>query len=183
MAFTPEQEAALDQHFNTITTSNANVATALAELTNAIRRLSDQLDERGYPLVPQPSAPPQAAPPLFALPPAPPAPKLPPQPLSSPIPAPSYPPPPRVETIEEVEHKQVYKPLRNIRKQQMRQKHGDTLEKVPTSETHFFEKCIGWPPKFGGIYMSFSRDEEPDAWYTTMLNHSQKLIHASPHLA
>ena len=37
------------------------------------------------------------------------------------------------------------------------------------------EFCIAWPPKVGGIYMCFSRDEEPDAWYTTMLNHKQKL--------
>ena len=51
-----------------------------------------------------------------------------------------------------------------------------TLKKMPTSDTSSFEKCIAWPPKSGSIYMSFSRDEEPDAWYTTMLNHAHKLM-------
>ena len=32
--------------------------------------------------------------------------------------------------------------------------------KIP--KTPFFGKCIVWPPKSGGIYISFSRDEEPD---------------------
>ena len=34
--------------------------------------------------------------------------------------------------------------------------------KMPTSETPV-EKCIAWPPKLGSIYISFSRDKEPDA--------------------
>ena len=111
-----------------------------------------------------------SAPPPSALPSAPPAPKpcaqtTPPELPPQLIPTRSYPPPPSVETIEEVEQKQVYKPLRNVK--QMRQKHAS--KKMPTSETPSFEKCIGWPPKFGGINMRFSRDEEPDAWYTTML--------------
>ena len=39
-----------------------------------------------------------------------------------------------------------------------------------------FGNSIIWPPKSGGTYMRFSRDEEPDAWYTTMLNtHANKL--------
>ena len=58
-----------------------------------------------------------------------------------------------------------------------------TQKKMPTSDTSSFEKCIAWPPKSGGIYMSFSRDEEPDAWYTTMLNHAQLIFGALPNPA
>ena len=125
-----------------------------------------------------PSAPPPSAPqPCASTPP-----ELPPQPISAPTPVPapvpapaparSYPPSPSVETIEEVEQKQVYKPLRNVK--QIRQK-LDAAKKMPTSETPSFEKCFGWPPKFGGIDMRFSRDEELDAWYTTMLNATDAL--------
>ena len=106
--------------------------------------------------------------------------ELPPQPISAPTPVPapaparSYPPSPSVETIEEVEQKQVYKPLRNIKQMKQRRK-LDATKKVPTSETPSFEKCFGWPPKLGGIYICFSRDKEPDAWYTTMLNATDAL--------
>jgi hypothetical protein len=55
-------------------------------------------------------------------------------------------------------------------------KASKALKAVPTIRvSKSSENCIGWPPKSGGIYMSFSRDEEPDAWYTTMLNHMHKL--------
>ena len=43
----------------------------------------------------------------------------------------------------------------------------------------FFENCIGLPTKFGAIDMRFSRDEDSDAWYTTMLNHTHKLAMAA----
>ena len=124
----------------------------------------------------QPAAPPAA--PLAAPPPAPqpcaqPTPlELPPQPITAPVPARSYPPSPSVETIEEVEQKQVYKPLRNVK--QMRQKFG-AARKVPSSQIPSFKNCLRWLAKFGGINICFSRDEEPDAWYTTMLNYKQKL--------
>ena len=55
--------------------------------------------------------------------------------------------------------------------------------KIPASKTPPFRKCIAWPPKSGGIYISFSRDEEPDAWYTTMLNHAQLMFGALPNPA
>ena len=189
MAFSPQQEAVIRAQM--IADFTASIDAQFDRMISVIKQY-----QQGIPIVLPPAAPKPSAPPLPAPLPAPLAAtlatKLPPQPLSSPIPARSYPPPPSVETIEEVEHKQVYKPLRNIK--QMRQKHAirqkhmmrqkhNALKKVPISKTHFFEKFIRWPPRFSGIYMSFSRNEELDAWYTTMLNHSQKLIHASPHLA
>ena len=126
-----------------------------------------------FPAWVKPSAPPPSAP--LSAPPAP-QPCAPPTPpeltlqlISTPVPARSYPPPPSVETIEEVEHIQVYKSLRNIK--QMRQKLR--AQKMPRSETPSFGNCIGWSPKIGGIDMRFSRDEDLDAWYTTVLNHTQ----------
>ena len=105
-------------------------------------------------------------------------PELPPQP-PTPVPAPasarSYPPSPSVETIEEVEEKQVYKPLRNIKQMRQKQKLNAAKKMLPTSEIPCFGKCFGWPPKSGGIYNCFSRDEEPDAWYATMLNATDAL--------
>ena len=134
-------------------------------------------------------APPQTSPPAHLAQPAPAAPQpctqptppeLPPQPITAPVPARSYPPSPSVKTIEEVEQKQVYKPLRNVK--QMRQKSGAAIPRIRVAK--FFEDCLGWPAKFGGINMCFSRDEEPDAWYTTMLNHKRKLaIGAMPNPA
>ena len=121
-----------------------------------------------------PSAPPPASPPAQK-PCAPASPELPPQPISSPVSARSYPPSLSVEDEEEVEEKQVYKiPLRNVK--QMRQKFG--AKKVSSSRvSEFFETCVAWPAKFGGIDMRFSRDEELDAWYTTMLNATDALPH------
>ena len=103
-------------------------------------------------------------------------PELPPQPptrVPAPVPTRSYPPSPSVETVQEVELKQVYKiPLRDIR--QMRMKHGAS-KKTSRSQLLFFEKCVAWPAKLGGIDMRFSRDENLDAWYTTMLNATDAL--------
>ncbi len=146
----------------------------LAELSKGIRRLNDQFDRLGYP-----PARPLAAPPPAHKPCAPASSELPPQPTSAPVPAPaparSFPPSPSVEDIEEVEEKQVYKiPLRNVKK--MRQKHGHRAsKKMHIRVSKFFENCIGLPSKFGAVNMCFSRDEDPDAWYTTMLNHKQKI--------
>ena len=121
-----------------------------------------------------PPAPPPSAPP--------PAPKLPllPAPPPAPKQTPAYPPPPSVEALEEVEYIQVYKPLRNIRKQPMRQKHraAKAMPKTPCDAEVFevFRNIIAWPPKFGGTNMRLSRDEHLDAWYTTILNtHANKL--------
>ena len=144
------------------------------------------------PLAAPPQAPPSAPPaqPAQPEPSAPlPAPKLPPlpptnppapQPISAPV---SYPPSPSIETIEEVEYKQVYKPLRNTRKQLIGQKHRASKTVPKTRVSKFFENCIGCPAKLGATNMRFSRDENPDAWYTTMLNHRQKLFEASPYQA
>ena len=92
-------------------------------------------------------------------------------PNPTPVSARSAPPPPSVETIEEVEYKQI--PLRNI--QQMRKKHRAS-KKTRTGRMLSAEICIGWPTKIGGSNMLFSRDEDLDAWYTTMLNTRQKLV-------
>ena len=172
MAFSPEQESTL----------NTMKAAIIAEVNAAFDARLDRmiLLLKGYqkqlplsslqalaqaPLVAQkPSAPPPPA--------SPPAPKLyaqttPPELPPQLIPARSYPPPPSVETIEEVELKQVYKPLRNLK--QMRQKHGASKRMRRIRNAEFLGNRVAWPPKYGGIYMRFSRDEEPDAWYTTML--------------
>ena len=159
--FSPKQEAELDRRFDE---TNA----ALAELMKEIRRLKVRID-RLEPCAP-PSAPPSAPtptqselPPLPA-PPAPPATKQ----------TPAYPPAPSVEALEEVEYIQVYKPLRNIRKQPIRQKHraAKALPKAmrKTCDAEVFGNIIAWPPKFGGTNMRLSRDQHLDAWYTTMLN-------------
>ncbi len=155
------------------------VKAGLDRMILLIERLQQQLSLfTVQPILPpietSPSAPPSA--PLLAPLPAPPAPQLPPQPISAPVPARSYPPSPSVETIDEVEYKQIYKPLRNIRKQPMQQKHRASKMVPRIRVSKFFEKCIGWPTKSGGINMRFSRDENPDAWYTTMLNtHAKEL--------
>ena len=113
-----------------------------------------------------PSAPPTSAPPsalqlcTSAAPSEPPHQQL----IPAPVATRSYPPTPSVESIQEVEHKQI--PLRNIGP--MKKKLG--ASKMPASRLPFDEICIGWPTKFGGSNMLFSRDENPDAWYTTMLN-------------
>ena len=140
------------------------------------------------PAAPPPAAPPTAPPaaPLSAPPPAsPPAqkpcaptsPELPPQPIpapvSTPVPAQSYPPSPSVKNKDEVKEKQVYKLLRNVK--QIRQKFGAAKKMPRIRVSKFFENCIGLPSKFGAVNIYFSRDEDPDAWYTTMLNHKQKL--------
>ena len=96
--------------------------------------------------------------------------ELPLQPIPAPISALSYPPSPCVEAIEEVEHKQI--PLRNIGP--MKKKLGAS-KKVPTSRLPSVGNYIEWPTTFGESNMLFSRDEDLDAWYTTMLNHTQKL--------
>ena len=163
MAWSPEQESAL----NTIraeieadvnTSFNARMDKIILLIEGLQQKLSTPWHLRQAPL----PAPPPAQKPSAPLPTPP---ELPPQP--TPVPARSYPPPPSVETIEEVEQKQVYKPLRNVK--QMRQKHGALRRMRRIRDAEFFENCIAWPPKFGGTHMRFSRDEEPDAWYTTML--------------
>ena len=68
--------------------------------------------------------------------------------------------------MKEVEQKQAYTPLRNIGP--MKKKLG--ASNIPVSRLPFDEICIGWPTKFGGSNMLFSRDKNPDTWYTTMLN-------------
>ena len=93
-----------------------------------------------------------------------------PVPVPAPVSAQRYPPSPSVETIQEVEHKQT--PLRNIGPMEKKLGASKTSR---TSRLLFDEICIGWPTKFGGSNMLFSRDENPDAWYTTMLNHTDKL--------
>ena len=90
--------------------------------------------------------------------------ELPLQQIPAPLFARSYPPTLSVEAIEEMEH-----PLRNIGP--MRKRLGAS-KMVPTSRLPFDEICIGWPTKLGGSNMLFSHDENPDAWYTTMLNHT-----------
>ena len=133
-------------------------------------RLQDDFRKRS-------SAPPSA--PLSALPiappPAPPSapqacastpPELPPQrPPQSTCPLPPTDPP---SVLEEMEHT-------------WKHKASKAVPTIRVSKT--FENCIEGPPKSGGIHMRFSRDEEPDAWYTTMLNHRQKLVGALPNLA
>ena len=87
-------------------------------------------------------------------------PELPPQPIPAPVPVPvaarSYPPSPSVKTIEEVEHKQVYKPLQDNK--QIRRK-LDAAKKIPTRQAPSFEKCIRWSPELNNINMLLSRDE------------------------
>ena len=78
-----------------------------------------------------------------------------PQSVSVPVSARSYPPSPSVKTMKEVKHKQIS--LRNI--QQMRKKHGAS-KKMCTSWLPSAEICIGWPTKYGGSDMRFSRDED-----------------------
>ena len=93
--------------------------------------------------------------------------ELTPQPISTPVSAPSYPLSPSVEMIEEVEIKQIYKPLRDIRP--MSKKLG-ALKMTRTSRLPFDEIRIEWPTIFGGSNLCFSRDKDLDVWYTTMLN-------------
>ena len=92
-AFSPEQDAALDRRFNDInasmTSTNATMASALADLTNQIRLLTVRLDQQqtSSSVLPSiessPPAPtPAPAPAAPAAPPAPPAPPLPPSPWS-----------------------------------------------------------------------------------------------------
>ena len=73
--------------------------------------------------------------------------------------------------IEEVEHKQI--PLRNIGP--MKKKLGAS-KTTRTSRLPFDEIRIKWPTTFSGSNLCFSRDEDLDAWYTTMLNtHANEL--------
>ena len=177
--------------------SHSGYDACAAKLDYLIELLTLRSQQRGIAV---PSAPPSAplsaptpapAPPIApsallptALPAPPPAPKLPPQPIPTPVPARSYPPAPSVEALDEVELKQVYKqPLRNIRKQPIRQKHraAEAMPKCDAenfdAEFFDFENCIAWPPKFGGTNMRLSRDQYLDAWYTTMLNtHAKELV-------
>ena len=44
------------------------------------------------------------------------------------------------------------------------------------SEAPSFEKCIRWSAKFSGTNMPLPRNEDLDVGYTTMLNHTHKLI-------
>ena len=138
------------------------------ELKAAVKEICNKAFDKAFdkafaaPKAPLPTPPPAPSelPPL----PAPPQPKQ----------TPAYPPPPSVEALEEVEFIQVYKPLWNIRKQPMRQKHraAEAMPKTAGDANVFevFGNCIPWPPKFGGTNIRLSRDEQPDAWYTTMLN-------------
>ena len=124
---------------------------------------SDLLADLPSALIPTPlSAPPLALQPCTSAAPC----ELPLQPIPTPVPARSYS-APSVETMKEVEH-----PLRNIAL--MKKKLG--ASNIPASRLLFNEIYIGWPTKFGGSNMCFSRDEDLDAWYTTMLNtHAKKL--------
>ena len=123
-----------------------------------------------------PSAPPAALQPCTAAPSEPPHQQL----IPAPVATRSYPPTPSVELIEEVEHKQI--PLRNIGL--MKKKLGAS-KTIPTSRSPFDEIYIEWPTTFGGSKLCFSRDEDLDAWYTTMLNtHANELaIRALPYRA
>ena len=183
MAWSPEQESAL----NTIRAEieaevNASFNTRMDKIILLIEGLQQKLSTpwhlRQALQTPLPAPPPAPKPCAQTTPP-----ELPPQLIPTPVPTRSYPPSPSVETIEEVEQKQVYKPLRNVK--QMRRKHGASRRRRMRRirNTEFFENCIAWPPKCGGTYIRFSRDEEPDTWYTTMLNHRQKLIDALPNPA
>ena len=102
------------------------------------------------------------------------------KPSAPPIPkqTPTYPPTPSVEALEEVEHIQVYKPIQNIKKQPIRQKHraAKAIPKTPYNAKVFevFRNIIAWPPKFDGTNMRLSRDQYLDAWYTTILNTHRK---------
>ena len=107
-------------------------------------------------LAPQASAPPSAPP--SALQPCNPAlSELLSQPIFTPLSACSYPPSSSVETIEEVEQKQVYKPLRKI--QQTMNKY-EASKKTSTSWLPSAEICFGWPTKYGRSSMGFSLDED-----------------------
>ena len=112
------------------------------------------------PSAPTPAPPSALSKPPHILPTSAPKCELPLQPIPAPIPARSYS-APSVETMKEVEH-----PLRDIRL--MKKKLG--ASNIPVSQLLFDEICIGWPTKFGESNMLFSRDKNPDAWYTTMLN-------------
>ena len=167
--FLPQQDAILDR-FDRLEAK----FDILFDLIKQTRRKPSPI---APPTAPLPTAPLPSAPLPAPQPSAPPAPKLP--QIPAPVPARSYPPAPSVEALEEVENIQVKKLLWNIRKRPMRQKHR-AAEAMPKkscdAEFFVFGNCIAWPPKFGGINMRFSRDEEPDAWYTTMLNaHANEL--------
>ena len=170
--FSPMQQAELDRRFSSI---SAEVNAKFNARFDKMLELMDQMLQKVSLLVPpsaQPTAPLPSAQPSAPLP-APPAPKQ----------TPAYPPAPSVEALDEVELKQVYKqPLRNIRKQPMRQQHraAEAMPKTPrdaeTFDAEVFGNCIAWPPKFGGTNMRLSRDQHLDAWYTTMLNtHAKEL--------
>ena len=156
MAISPELEAMLRQKFDELK----------AELATTINAAFDKVFNS--PRAPLPTAPPAPQLPPLPAPPAPP-----------PKQTPTYPPAPSVEALEEVECIQVYKPLRNIRKQPMRQKHraAEAMPKKSCDDEFFvFGNIIAWPPKFGGTNMRLSRDQHLDAWYTTMLNtHANEL--------
>ena len=157
-AFSPEQESYLDAFKAEI---NATINSKFDEI---LRRLAPSALPPTAPL-PAPLPAPLELPPL-PTPPAPPALKLP--PLRQ---TPAYPPPPSVEALEEVECIQVYKPLRNIRKRPIRQKHRaakslpKAMQKTPRDAEVFevFGNIIAWPPKFGGTNMRLSRDQHLDA--------------------
>ena len=121
-------------------------------------------------LPPAPPPAPPSAPPSALCTPAPS--ELPPQPIPAPVATRSYPPSPCVEAIQEVEYRQI--PLRNIGP--MKKKLGAS-KTIPTSRSPFDEIYIEWPTTFGGSNLCFSRDEDLDAWYTTMLNtHANELL-------
>ena len=155
--------------------ANGHMATGFTEWQ--FESLKALLSNRSLPAPPPapPSAPPSALQLCTQAPSEPPHQQL----IPAPVSAQHYPPSPSIETIEEVEHKQI--PLRNIRP--MSKKLG--ASKVPASRLPFDEIRIEWPTKFGGSNLCFSRDEDLDAWYTTMLNtHANELaIRALPYRA
>ena len=155
--------------------ANGHMATGFTEWQ--FESLKALLSNRSLPAPPPapPSAPPSALQLCTQAPSEPPHQQL----IPAPVSAQRYPPSPSIETIEEVEHKQI--PLRNIRP--MSKKLG--ASKVPASRLPFDEIRIEWPTKFGGSNLCFSRDEDLDAWYTTMLNtHANELaIRALPYRA
>ena len=55
----------------------------------------------------------------------------------------------------------------------MRQKLGAPRLVPRIRVSKLLDKCIEWPTRICGIDLRFSRDEDVDAWYTTMPNHSQ----------
>lgn len=87
-----------------------------------------------------------------------------------------------IKIIEEVELKQIYKPLYDI--QLMRKKLG-ALKMMRISWLPFDKIRIKQPTKFGGSKLYFSRDKDLNVQYTTILNTytNELVIQALPYQA